>query len=57
MSWMDDGMDTVEANRALDFSDDQREYYIGAQILKDLVSKKCRIDKKKQPIATGLLFV
>ena len=39
----DDGLDTVEANHALGFKADMRDYGIGLQILKDLGLNEVRL--------------
>lgn len=42
-SLQEQGLDTLDANLALGFEGDMREYYIGAQILKDLGIKTMRL--------------
>lgn len=39
----DDGLDTLDANLALGFRGDEREYYIGAQILRDIGVRTMRL--------------
>ncbi len=51
----EEGLDTIEANIKLGFKEDQRDYGIGAQILRDMGVKKMRLMSNNPKKRTGLI--
>jgi len=54
-SLQEDGLDTVDANIALGFQSDHRDYGVGAQILRDLNARKLRLISNNPTKRTGLM--
>jgi 3,4-dihydroxy 2-butanone 4-phosphate synthase/GTP cyclohydrolase II len=51
----EEGFDTLEANIKLGFKGDERDYGIGAQIIRDLGIKKMRLMSNNPTKRTGLV--